>query len=439
MRVLHAIHDYLPSHRSGSEIYAHSLAMALGSRGHDVAVLCAETDLSRKSGDLIERQVDGVRVHEIINNWSSSDFSESYLPRALAGPLRDLLRRIRPDVVHVHNLLNLSFDLPRLARREGAAVVATLHDFTLFCASGGQRLHLAERHVCHDIDFDRCSRCFRDTPFFRLMEAQTASVAVPAWVARWFGAPTRPPSISPAAFALRFERAARLGSEIELFVSPSRALAVDAIRFGLPADRVEVSGNGLELFEPPVKSPRSDGPLRIGFIGTLIWHKGTHVLIEALGQLPVDRYLARIHGFLDWNPDYVAQLRRAAHGLPVEFAGGFGPGESARILAELDVVVVPSLWPENAPMVILEAFRAGVPVVAARVGGIPELISDGVWGATYEPHSAADLASELAKLISDPERLSRYVAALPPVKSIRVDAADWERRYQGAVSRRAKR
>ena len=74
-------------------------------------------------------------------------------------------RAVQPEVVHVHNLLNLSFDLPALAHAHGSAVVATLHDHSLVCPSGGQRLHRADEHLCDVIDTDRCARCFRDSPF----------------------------------------------------------------------------------------------------------------------------------------------------------------------------------------------------------------------------------------------------------------------------------
>jgi glycosyltransferase involved in cell wall biosynthesis len=434
MRVLHAIHDYLPAHRSGSEIYAHALARALGARGHQVEVVCAETDLRRSSGSIVEREVDGLPVTEIVNNWEVGRFAQGHRPPALAAPLAALLLRRRPEVLHLHSLLNLSFDLPAMARRAGVPVVATLHDFTLFCPSGGQRVHVAERHVCREIDFARCARCFRQTPFHQLMATRPRRVR-PRWLARWTGGDS-PPDVSAVEVERRFRAAAALARDVDCFVAPSRALAADVVRFGLPAEKVEVSDYGFEPLAPAPREP-SNGPLRIGFVGTLIWHKGAHVLVEALRRLPRDAFVARFHGPLDWFPDYVRDLRAAAAGLPVEFAGGFGPGEAAAVLSRLDVVVVPSLWPENSPLVIHEAFQAGVPVVGARTGGIPELVADGVCGLTYAPESAEELAAALASLLGDRARLARFAAALPPVKAIASDAAEWEARYERARRRAA--
>ena len=108
---------------------------------------------------------DGVAVVELINNWRCASFEDTYRSPIITDRIRHVLRTVRPDVVHVHNLLNLSFDLPACAHELGIPVVATLHDYTLVCASGGQRVHRRDQHLCHDIDPVRCARCFTESPF----------------------------------------------------------------------------------------------------------------------------------------------------------------------------------------------------------------------------------------------------------------------------------
>ena len=175
MHVLHAIHDFPPRHEAGSEIYALELARAQSAR-HFVTVLCAEYDPARAHGHVAWRVHQGVPVVEIVNNWRCATFEETYRPPLVVDRIRHVLRILRPDVVHVHNLLNLSFDLPAVARELGIPVVATLHDYTLVCASGGQRIHRRDNHVCHEIDPARCARCFTESPF----HAQAAAARVPA-------------------------------------------------------------------------------------------------------------------------------------------------------------------------------------------------------------------------------------------------------------------
>src|SRR5258705_5348061 len=136
MRILHAIHDLLPRHRAGSEIYAGALARE-SSKRNDVFVLAAEYDPTTAHGTIRWRTYDGLTVIELVNNWEFGQFEETYSSERLNAQLRHVIDATSPDVLHVHNLLNLSFDLPRIARERGIATVATLHDYTLVCASGG--------------------------------------------------------------------------------------------------------------------------------------------------------------------------------------------------------------------------------------------------------------------------------------------------------------
>ena len=165
LRVLHAIHDFLPRYRAGSEIYAARLCREL-SRRHHVTIVCADYNPVHSHGRLTWRLYDDVPVVEITNNWVCTTFTDTYRSPLISERLTQLLQVVQPHVVHIHNLLNLSFDLPAAAHARGIPVVATLHDYTLVCASGGQRIHRAESHVCRTIDPARCARCFMQSPFY---------------------------------------------------------------------------------------------------------------------------------------------------------------------------------------------------------------------------------------------------------------------------------
>ena len=459
MHVLHAIHDFPPRHRAGSELYALGLARAQAAR-HHVTVLCADYDLAREHGDVDWRLHEGIPVVEIINNWRCASFTETYRPPLVGERIRQTLETLRPDVVHVHNLLNLSFDLPRIANGLGIPVVATLHDYTLLCASGGQRVHKQEQHVCVDIEADRCARCFAESPQYMQTAFGRATSGGRAGAAAKFVARTGlrlhqiapglvervarvlrragGPALDPRAFDARMAAAHEVFSHVDVFVAPSQTLAQEFVRFGLPADRLRVSDYGRPRL--PIRTlhrPRS--PLRIGLVGTLVWHKGVHILIEALKQLPRTGHRTLIYGPLDTFRDYVGEIRRRAAGLPVELMGAFANDQAADIYRELDVLVVPSLWPENSPLVIHEAFQAGVPVVASRIGGIPGLVTHGVNGLLVEPGSIPDLSRALASLLEDPSLVTRLGAAAPPVKSIDDDAAEWDVVYSETLSRRRRR
>jgi glycosyltransferase involved in cell wall biosynthesis len=459
MRILHAIHDFLPRHQAGSEIYAFELCRELG-RAHHVTVLCADYDPSRAHGHVSWRVYEGLPVVELANNWRCTSFEDTYRPPVVGDRIAQVLHAVQPDVIHVHNLLTLSFDLPLLAGQHGIPVVATLHDYSLVCPAGGQRLHRSEEHSCEIIDTERCVRCFRESP----LQAQIAF----GRVAGFTGAPGplhravsatlhRLPRLAACAeeavrqapamklsvegIERRLSAARRLFDLIDLFVAPSKSMAAEFQRLGLDEAKIRVSDYGFAPLGPASQNGNGAdrGLLRIGFVGTLVWHKGAHVLLEAVRSLPGGSYEVRVFGDPGLFPDYAAGLRAQAAGLPVRFMGGFDRGQRADVYKQMDVLVVPSLWLENSPLVIHEAFMAGVPVVGARAGGIAELVDDGQTGLLYNPTSSVELTMALRRLVENRETLDelrRAVRSKPRVKSIEDDAREWEQTYTEVLGRR---
>ena len=449
MRVLHAIHDFLPRHRAGSEIYAFELAREL-SKDSTCFILAAEYDAAAAHGTLRWRWHEGLTVVELVNNWQFDRFDETYSSERINTQLRHVLDATSPDVLHVHNLLNLSFDLPRMARERGIPVVATLHDYTLVCPSGGQRVHVSESHVCETIDAERCARCFGESPFSRQMRAARVTRGTSGRMVLGVGrmlhrfAPALAlsavqsidgPAVAASDIRRRLAYARHVFEAVDLFVAPSASLAREFVELGIPNEHIHVSDYG---FRPPkngsLPGPRDQGPLRVGFVGTLVWHKGAHVLVEAARGVRGE-FEVVIHGDTNVFPDYVATLRKSAVGLPIAFAGGFDSDRIEEVYRTFDVLVVSSLWPENSPLVIHEAFMRGVPVIGARVGGIPELVHDGINGLLYEPFSADSLRSSLQRLVDDRRFVTSLSRQTPSVKSIHDDAVEWTGRYRAVCSR----
>jgi len=447
LRILHAIHDFLPRHRAGSEIYAAELARAQAPR-HHVTVVCAEYDPLRRHGDVTWRLHERTPVVEIVNNWVASHFRDSYRSPLITDRLTQVLRAVQPHVLHVHNLLNLSFDLPAAARTLGIPVVATLHDYTLVCASGGQRVHRAESHICTTIDTDRCARCFAESPFHSLLSvgplARAAGHSSVVHRAARFVMSRFPQAARSAAIAVtslapasvtasdideRLVSAAGVFRDIDLFVAPSQSLGDEYVRLGVDRAKLRVSDYGFVPLQGVRRTAAKNGRLRIGFVGTLVWHKGVHVLIDAARRLPRERFTLSIYGGTDVFPPYVAELREESNGLPIEFKGTFLHDQLADVYSQLDVLVVPSLWLENSPLVIHEAFMAGVPVVGARAGGIADLVEHEKNGLLYESHDPSALADALRRLIDDSSLLARLSRQMTPVKSIAQDAAEWDDVY----------
>jgi glycosyltransferase involved in cell wall biosynthesis len=304
--------------------------------------------------------------------------------------------------------------------------------------------------VCDTIDVERCARCFSQSAFASQMAAGQVTRRSGGRVLARAGRlmhrlsprlvttavqALEPRQVTPADIRRRLTYARHVFHTIDLFVAPSASIADEFIALGAPADRVEVSDYGFPAVPDRPPQPRSSkGPLQVGFVGTLVWHKGVHVLIEAArGVMGCELH---IHGDTRVFPDYVARLRQEAAGAPIIFHDGFEPDRSSEIYRHLDVLVIPSLWPENSPLVAHEAFMHGVPVVGARSGGLAGLIRDGVDGLLYDAFSPEALRTCLQKLVDDRALLQALSNSAPGVKTIEHDAQEWDARYRARVLQR---
>ena len=445
MRVLLVTHRFPPAHRAGTERHVEALAEELAARGHEVLVLTAEKDLARPDLSLHRRihprsdepQGQDTRVIELIDNLLLERFEETW-DRPALGPLYDeVLTGFRPDVVHVHHLLYGGVQLLERARAHGAAVLLTLHDFWLECGRMGQ-LRSADGHLCEVVDTARCGRCLPSVAWRQPAGARTIA-RVLRGVRRWTGldllpAATRarraaPPSLPSvdAEEAARFEGWARVRTRslvdsvqrhAQRVIAPSAFLAARTEALGVPRERLVVVPTGLR--DAAARSGESGaertGPLGLLFLGTLVPVKGAHLLLDAwgrLGEAARGRGVLRIHGPGGHDPGYEARLAGLASEHGVQIGGALDSQGVQAALEAADLVVVPSLWFENRPTVILEALAAGRPCLVADRGGMAELVREGREGWHFRLGDPVDLARALRELLVAPAR----------VRALRPDAA----------------
>jgi glycosyltransferase involved in cell wall biosynthesis len=205
------------------------------------------------------------------------------------------------------------------------------------------------------------------------------------------------------------------------FIAPSRFLLERFVAAGWPREKLVHADYGF----PPAGAARSvpgGGLLRAGFVGTLSDYKGVEVFAGAVARLPPGTPLrATIHGHLDWFPDVSQRLAALAARAPaLTLAGPFEAARRDEVLGALDLLVVPSLWWENSPLTIHEAWQRGLPVLASERGGMAELLAQG-GGATFPPGDEAALAGLLARAAREPALLASWRASIPPVRDIAQD------------------
>lgn len=444
MRIAQVLHDFLPSHQAGSELYAYHLIKELQVR-HEVTLFCREDGLPSISERLrvsedrsfveSDEIYDGIPIRRLYPNSSAASellegsqpsrkapgplerFRNLYANRAVELSFNRFLDDTRPDVVHVQHLLGLSGGLIAEAKRRGLGVVVTLHDFWFQC----HRIQLLRPNLA------RCSGPAHGLKCPGCLEL--------GWAYPWpfaLGLVTAPLFVQRTAYLQRHLALA------DVILSPSAFVRDLFVRNGFPADRIEVRDNGTADAWLAEFQPMNSTRLRFGFVGSVMRHKGVHVLIEAFNQLNRSEAELLVYGDPQFDPVYYAEMQALASAPGVQFRGRFANTQIAQVMAEVDVLVVPSIWYENSPVTIHEARLAGIPVIASRLGGIPELVEDGVSGFLFGAGDVLDLRVKMQRLLDEPGLLAQFRRGVRPVKTMRENARELEAIYQQLADRKRK-
>ena len=220
-------------------------------------------------------------------------------------------------------------------------------------------------------------------------------------------------------------------NKLRAIFSPSKLMTDTLIHNGVRADLMRPSAFGIDLSGYEHSQPRTTALRTIGFIGTLSSYKGCHVLIQAFKQLNLANLQLKIYGSLEHYPDYAAELHALAAGnSAIEFCGTFPNHEIANILAGLDILVVPSLWYENTPLVVYSALAAHCPVIASDFPGMSEVVLHEQNGLVFPAGASDVLAEQLHRLASDSDLLPRLSSNCKPPKSSAEYVDELEASYQ---------
>ncbi len=330
---------------------------------------------------------------------------------------REFLLALHPDVVHFQHTLFLGYDLLREVRNTlpEAPILYTLHEFLPICHNNGQMIRTMDQDPCTHDSPRRCNECF--------------------------------PSISPQMFFLRKRFIQSQMDLVDLFVAPSAFLLERFVEWGLPREKIVLEEYGREInFRPPEPDQRERRD-QLGFFGQLSAYKGIDVLLEAMREIrreempegsgslppavaqrlrthrvasarPSGPYL-RVHGAnLDFQEhafrDKFERLLEETRD-NVTFVGKYKHDQLGALMGEVDWVVVPSIWWENSPLVIQEAFAHGKPVICSDLGGMAEKVSDGVNGLHFRVGDPRSLAKTIRRAIESPELWEELRGGIPRI------------------------
>ncbi len=419
MRILHLVHQYPPDFMGGTELYTQTLAAEQVENGHNVAVFCP----APQNHGFVPFTEEGVRVYRVPLGTRSRTqvFRDTFRQNQLRATLKTVLAEEQPDIVHVQHLMGMPFGLVDLLLEAGIPYVLTLHDYWFSCANA-QLLTNTDQTICSGPDrlAVNCGQC-------ALARGGKEGLI---WLA---------PAIAPV-MRYRNTRLRAVMNQSGRIIAPTNFVRQTMIDLGAPEDKLIVIRHGIHLpgetlgaLHGYTELPGRDRPLQIGYIGSIGWQKGVHVLIEAANKLPPDSVSLTIYGDLTTFPDYAAQLEAMIHGPQIELAGSLSRDDLWTVLAELDLVVLPTLWYETSSLVLDEAFAAGTPVVASRIGVLAEKVDDGINGRLFPAADAAALAQILAEISGDPLLLDHWRAGIPPVRTIAAHVREIEELYQSTL------
>ncbi|WP_288130899.1 glycosyltransferase family 4 protein [Microbulbifer sp.] len=372
-KILIVSHGHPDHSKGGAEVAAYNLFKEYERQGLDTVFL-ARTDQPAHGGSAFST-INSDR--EILFHTNMSDFFlfQSGNKKHIWQDFRGLLEKYRPTVVHFHHYIHMGLEMIREVKNTlpDTRIVVTLHEYLAICANNGQMVKPGKQmKLCYKSSPTDCARCF--------------------------------PERSAADFFLREKYIKSIFDLVDKFVSPSHFLIDRYKQWGIPEEKLIMIENGQPEVEAPPPRPLADGEVRgrFAFFGQINPFKGVDVMLEAFNLLP-DEVKEKVH--LDIHganlevqtEEFQEKINRLLEELGdlVTLHGSYESHEIGRLMEQTDWVIIPSVWWENSPMVIQEAFNHGRPLISSDIGGMVEKIKDKINGFHFRSRSANSLSSSL--------------------------------------------
>ncbi|MFA5275727.1 MAG: glycosyltransferase family 4 protein [Candidatus Omnitrophota bacterium] len=403
MRILQVAHYFLPRHLGGVENYTYNLAKEL-QKQHEVYVYCREDGYFNKDYYEVNEIYEGLFLKRIFYNKRRT-LEDTYNNRLIDERFADFLDRLKPEVIHFQHLERLSVGMINMARKKGIPSVLTLHDYWFICPLI-QLLIQYETPCPLEYSPERCLNCINtwaqrnQVVFYPKQDANTMLNIVNR----------------------RKEVMREVLNKVDAIIAPSLFLKKKHLESGLTSN-IEYFDYGINLKEFSVLNRSHERGISFGFIGSIMKHKGLHILVDAFKRLKSSDVKLKIFG-KGYDTYFAGVIKSSMKDERIEYKGHFRNSKLTEILSQIDILVVPSLWYENSPFVIHEAFAARIPVIASDIGGISEKVHDGKNGLLFDPHKENDLFEKLSLIEQNRHWIGKMSYNIRPIKSIEQNASE---------------
>jgi len=450
MKILVISHTFLPKYLGGTEVYTFELAKELISQGHNVEILCSDPLSKKTPYSISQTKYRGINVNIIEKNiLNYKSFSQTYLDEKVDELFEQFIKTFKPDVIHYLHLMHLSVNLINIANRYGIKQVATLNDFWMQThlfnrvAKNGK---LYEKHSVKEdaleLSKELNSGMKIDTPisfgeFFKCNDKKLFINAVTnKSLNRLFGQLKKHVSLNKYIKLIndRNRLIKHAMRKLDLIVFPTVFLFQEFCDWGFQTKKVIISEHGIDtaLFKNFKK--KSTKTIRFAFIGAIIPAKGLDILLKAWNNIDSSNAELKIYGNFKSDKKYSRSLKKLLTNLiNIKLKGTFDPKDIAQIFSEIDVLILPSRWFENGPLVLRNALLSKTPVIATRLGSNPEFIRDGYNGLLFKNEDINDLSNKISLIIKNKKLINSMSSNIQDQKSIKEDASNLLNYYQELI------
>lgn len=406
MKILYLVHQFYPEHYTGTEKFLLNLAKSMQRFGHQVKVVTYQHHVKQPLEETVGRLkvrryvFEGVPVLALQHVAPPLDVDQGFSSQAVAEFARQLLTDERPDLLHVAHSMRVG-EFVRVAQELEVPYLMTLTDFFLLCPKC--TLMTSNASLCAGPEQGNACR--------RLC-----------------------PELSHEMIVNRLSQTEDLLRQARHIVAPSKFLA-GIFKSHWPDLEIELNGYGISFgkIKRNTRTYAPGQPLTFFYGGSFIYHKGVHILIDAFRKLAGEATL-KLYG----SGHLRETLEKLAGGDPrIEFCGVFAGDRLSEILNQVDVAIVPSIWYENTPIMMLEALAAEVPVIVSNLGGMTERIQHGFNGYAFRIGDSESLKEVLQALVKQPEQLNTLKRNIRQqgIHTVEQEALQYERAYRQILQR----
>lgn len=411
--------QFKPPMVGGVDVYANRLRQALQRLGHEVSVIAVDSSVDTANGkvNVTSDHFDGTPIWRLEFAFSRrpKEAFDNLYDSKVGTAIEEALRCQKPDLFVILNFYTITLAAVDAAKSQSIPVFHIATDFLPICRRAtlirwnGQPCTTGE-------SIKSCSDCFVSHHFSGRAASSVMNLFPEKMLTGWAANQEAYGRYHPfrvlkpywrevSTMERRLQILDPLRQQIDLVMTPTTYTRDVFLRNGFAARRAHFLPFGVERDHPLAQVqhvPASN--TRFLFIGRLQPYKGAHLLLEAFNNLGTPRGATlTLYGTAGGYEQYFARLKKKMAGnARIQFGGRIGPEELKQAFAESDYFILPSTWHENSPLILLDALQSRTPVIASAVGGVTDLIQDGVNGLLFPMGDVNALQERMQKAIDEP-------------------------------------